>query len=182
MSKKASRQVKVSINNDFQVIIEKDPKGHFLDFQTPEQYKQNFIDGLTKQLGYKNIIVVTEGAEFAVTVEKIVMKETLSTDTVKDPKSPDKGKVYEVTRAFVQSFGKVSSIDNKKSDSFSADKSRREKLTNLFPPGATIDGRKPGPNDWRKKAFDSFEYRDMSYDLGYRTGDVVTNRINKFIK
>lgn len=182
VSKKASREVKVSINKDFQVIIEKDPKGHFLDFQTAEQYKQNVIDGLTKQLGYKNIVVVTEGQEFNITFDKVVLKEWLSTDTVTDAKSPDKGKVYEITKALVQSSGKVSSVDGKKSESFTADKSKNEKLTNLFPPGATIDGRKPGPNDWRKKAFDSFEYRDLAYDLGYRTGDVVTNRVNRFIK
>ena len=43
-SKKTSRPVTVSVNDDFQVVIDKDPKGHFLDYYTTEQYKENYLN------------------------------------------------------------------------------------------------------------------------------------------
>lgn len=182
VSKKVSREVTVSVNSDFPVVIDKDPKGHFLDYYTTEQYKAQFLDGLTKTLGYKNIKVVTENPEFIIQIEKITLQEKLSTDTVKDTKSPDFGKVYDITTGIVKSYCKITSADGSKSESFSADKTNKEKLTNIFRPGEKINGHDPGPNDWRKKAFDSHEFRDMAYKVGDRSGDMATNRINRFIK
>lgn len=183
VSKKTTRPVNVSVNTNFLINIEKDPKGHFVDYYTVDQYKEQFIAGLTSKLKMNNITIVNENPEFIIEIEKIVLVEKMSTDTVKDPKSVDKGKVYEVTYGEVKSYGKIRSADNSKSDSFDADKSGREKLTNFFRPGEkTADGRTPTANDWKKKAFDSHEYRDMVNTVGYRTGDVITNRVNKFIK
>lgn len=182
-SKKASRPVNVSINENFQVIIEKDPKGHFLDYYTAEQYKETYLKGLKSLLQLNNIIVVTENPEFTVTIEKLVLNESLTTDTIKDPKCPDYGKVYDITKLLVVANGTVASVtDSKKWEAFKADRTDKEKLTNIFPIGAKIGDKKPGPNDWRKKPFDSHEFYDNAYKVGSRTGDVVTNRVNRFIK
>lgn len=182
-SKKTARPVNVSINEDFQVIIEKDPKGHFLDYYTAEQYKETYLSSLKKLLQLNNITVVNENAEFKVVIDKLVLNESLTTDTIKDQKCPDFGKVYDITKLYVVANGTVSSVsDPKKWEAFKADRSDKEKLTNIFPIGAKIGNNKPGPNDWRKKPFDSHEFNDNASKVGSRTGDVVTNRVNRFIK
>lgn len=183
VSKKTSRPVTVSVNDDFQVVLEKDPKGHFLDYYTAEQYKESYLKGLKSGLEIKNISIVKENPEFKVVIDKLILTESLTTDTIKDPKCPDFGKVYDITKLLVVANGTVASIaDPKKWEAFKADRNDKEKLTNLFPIGAQIGGKKPGPNDWRKKPFDSHEFSQNAYTVGSRTGDVVTNRVNKFIK
>lgn len=68
VSKKSVRQVNVSINSDFEVQVDRDPAGHFIDYYTADQYRQFFMDGLTKQLAFKNIVVVVENPEFVVNI------------------------------------------------------------------------------------------------------------------
>jgi len=131
----------------------------------------------------KNITIVKDNPEFKVVIDKLVLKESLNTDTIKDPKCPDFGKVYDITKLLVVANGTVFSVsDSKKWEAFKADRSDAEKLTNIFPIGTQISGKKPGPNDWRKKPFDSHEFQQNAYTVGSRTGDVVTNRVNRFIK
>jgi len=181
-SKKASRPVNITIT-DFDVIIEKDPKGHFLDYYTKEQYKEAFMNSLKKSLEYNNIFINSENAEFNVTIDKLLLQESMTTDTIKDAQSPDFGKVYDITKLLVQSTGTVTSNSNSKQfEAFKADRSDKEKLTLQHPIGTKIDGRKPGPHDWRKKAFNSHEFLDNANTVGKRTSDVITNRVNRFIK
>ncbi len=182
-SKKASRPVNITVNTDFPVIIEKDPKGHFLDYYTAEQYREAFLNTMKSQLALNNIFITSDNAEFTVVIDKLLLQETMTTDTIKDNQSPDYGKVYDITKLFVQSTGTVTSNkDSKKWEAFKADRSDKEKLTLQHPIGTKIDGRKPGPHDWRKKAFNSHEFRDNASTVGKRTSDVITNRVNRFIK
>jgi len=181
-SKKATRAVNITVS-DFEVVIEKDPKGHFVDNYTKEQYKEFFMNQLKSSLEYNNIFIKQENAEFTITIDKLVLQETLTTDTIKDAQSPDFRKVYDITKLIVKSTGTVTSnSNNKKREAFTADKSDKEKLTLQHPIGTKIDGRKPGPHDWRKKAFNSHEFRDHTQTVGKRTSDVITNRVNRFIK
>jgi hypothetical protein len=181
-SKKATRPINITVS-DFEVVIEKDPKGHFVDNYTKEQYKEFFMTQLKSSLEYNNIFIKPDNAEFSVTIDKVLLKETLTVDTIKDAQSPDFGKVFDITMMLVKSTGTVTSNrDGKKWEAFTADKSDKEKLTLQHPIGTKIDGRKPGPHDWRKKGFNSHECRDHTLTVGKRTSDVITNRVNRFIK
>lgn len=181
-AKKVSREVRVGINSDFQIIIEKDPKGHFVDYYSPEEYKKYFIEGITKQLAYKNIFVSSENTEFIVSVEKIIIHEQIKTGIVKDSLSKDFGKTYDLTVGLVEAYGLVTKHDNSFKYKWSAQKDRSEKLTNLNSASGVVLGEKMGPHDWRKKPFDSFEFRDLVIDLSNKSGNEVTSLINTAIK
>lgn len=181
-AKKVSREVRVAINSDFQVIIEKDPKGHFVDYYSPEEYKKCFIEGITKQLAYKNIFVSSENPEFIISVEKILIQEQIKAGIVKDSLSKDFGKSYDLTVGKVEAYGLVTKHDNSFKYKWSAQRDRAEKLTNLNSASGVVLGEKMGPHDWRKKPFDSFEFRDMIIDLSNKSGNEVTSLINTAIK
>ena len=181
-SKPLSREVKVFINANYSIQIEKDPKGHFVDYYTKEQYKQFFYEALIKQLNYNKISVDAGNPEYIIDIENVIIVEKLTTDTVKDAQSKDKGKVYDITIAEVKSVGKIRKTDNSQNDSWSAEKSKREKLTNLQTAGQVVTGQNSGAHDWRKKAFDSNEYLELTSSLGNRTGDVISKRLSRWIK
>lgn len=180
--KKISREVRASINPGFEVFIEKDPKGHFVDYYTADKYKQFFIEGLTKQLSYKNIVVSNDNPEFTITIDRVMIKESITTGMVKDSLSSDFKKVYDLTVGNVESSGKLVSANGSSTDTWNAKKERKEKITNLQSASGLVQGKELGPHDYRKKPFDSYEFRDMIYDLSYKSGDEITSLISGRVK
>lgn len=180
--KKIAREVYASINPNFEVVIEKDPKGHFVDYYTVDQYKQCFIEGLTKQLLYKNIVVGNENPEFTITIDGVMIRESITTGMVKDSLSSDFKKVYDLTVGNVEAYGRLVSASGSSTDSWNAKKERREKITNLQSASGLVQGKELGPHEYRKKPFDSFEFRDMVYDLSSKSGDDITSLVNGRVK
>lgn len=180
--KKISREVRVSINPNFNVIIEKDPKGHFVDYYSADQYKQCFIEGITKQLSFKNIIINNDNPEYIIIIDKVVIKESLTTGMVKDSLSSDYKKMYDLTVGIAESFGRVIPNNSSSAEKWSATRERREKITNLQSMSGIAQGKDLGPHDYRKKPFDSYEFRDLVYDLSYKSGDAITSLISSKIK
>lgn len=179
-SKKLDRQVRVQLNMGFAATLEKDANAKYIDKHNEEAYKAAFKEGLKRELGYSNVLLVDDNPEFVVNVSTFVIKESIRKETVKDTGSTHYGKTFELSTCDLNSTGNVKrpSTDENLGD-WNADKQKEEKLTNNRSLGQIIVGTNKDGSVTRVKQFDDNTFVTLAEQCGRRSGVRIVKLISK---
>ena len=79
-----TREVKASINKDFQISKTVSGDANFTANSTDEEYRAEIIKDISTNLANKKIIVSDDNPEYRITIEKVEIIETLTQFTVND--------------------------------------------------------------------------------------------------
>lgn len=181
--KKLERDVNVLLKANFNVVIQNTGTSSFSKKYTEEEYKKQFINELTKSLSLKRIIVSENATEYIIEIDTLRLTESTSMDTIKNIKSPDNGRVYELSKGKAFSFGRITLFSNPaKNSKWSGEESRREKFTSFRNVEEIVKGNNADGNQYREKRFGEYEYLQMVNSCAFSAAESITRKIKNNLK
>ena len=173
ISKDLPRDVKVSFNSDFPINSVQGPEG-FIARYSNEELKQSYIDGLKSELEDNKVIIVEQGAEFEVTIEKFSTEESADDETVDDTNSDENGTTFTLTSINNKSNGSIKKSDGTSLGTWAAFKNRNEKLKDRT--------KKDGTTTHWERDFDDDAALRFAEKAGRRAGARIINDIHAYFK
>ena len=174
ISKNLNREVKVSFNSDFPININNTGTEGFSSAHTIAEFKEAYITGLKGEFSTSKIIVVEADAEFIVTINAFTIDETSTQETVNDANSSENGVTFTLTSIDNKSDGSIVSNTQESLGSWSAFKSRNEKVKDRVKKDDTT-------THWEKD-FTSGAALRFADAAGRRAGARIVNDIHSFLK
>lgn len=182
VSKPLETEVRVGLSEVVPIKILKDEGATFVSNFGDADYSKAFIEGMTSSLGFDKVIVDNANPQFSITISELELSETTSSDTVKDEKSADNGKIYSIAVANLKATGTMVNLSTNKSITWTADKDKKEKVTSMRSLGQMVTGDNKELDEYRKKDFDKNEFVQLSSQCGNRAASVITNNIRRQLK
>lgn len=182
VSKPLETAVHVSFDEVLPVTISKDDKARFVTNYTENDYRKAFLDGMKSSLSYDKVVIDNTNPQFKVSITELQIAEIITSDTVKDDKSKDNGRVFGISKAMLKVSGTVVRLSDQKSATWTADSDKRERITSFQNPSQIITGENKNLDEYRKKDFDKNEFVSLSAQCGQRAGSSVTNTIRRLLK
>jgi hypothetical protein len=171
-------EVHVSLNETLPIAITKDAGATFITFYTEEDYRKIFLDELKKLLATDMISVDNVNPQFAISFAALEMNETTNTDTVKDQKSQDNGKVFYIAEAKLKATGTLLNLSSQQSVNWNVTHDKHERVTSFQNLGQIVKGDNKKMDEYRKKDFDKNEFVSLAGGCGQK----AAREINKIIR
>jgi len=182
VSKPLESDVRVDLDENVPIKITKDDDATFITFFGEDDYRKSFLEGMKSSLGYDKIVIDHANPQFRISISEFDLNERTTTDTVKDQKSKDNGKIFDIAVATLKVNGLITNLSDQKSVPWTADKDKREKITSLQSLGQMMSGENKNLTEYRKKDFDKNEFITLSSECGRRAATVITNSIRRQMK
>lgn len=182
MSKPLETEVRISLQNQLVVQLVKDLSASYVSNYSEEEYKNIFLDELKRLLALEKIILDDANPQFTVSVLQLTLQEKLTSDTVKDERSADNGKVFRISEGLVKASGELTNIATAKTVRWTADKDKKERVTSLQSLGQMVTGENKNLNEYRKKEFDKTEFYALAGQCGQKAAGVIANMIKKQVQ
>jgi hypothetical protein len=186
ISRSLDTPAKIRVKANGEPVISDCYNAKYIGKNNAFDYKQKFLDGLKTSLGVNNLIVVESEAEivdYTLVVFSMEVKESLSSETVSDEKSPYNGQSFEVSNCTVSAILELYKGDmGDPIDDFSVSADKEEKLTNHRNLGDYIFGQNKDNSTYRYKELPDDIFLNLSNKCGERTCARVTAKITKLNK
>ncbi|MEQ8424068.1 MAG: hypothetical protein RIA63_05110 [Cyclobacteriaceae bacterium] len=179
VSKPLDTQTRVKLDENIPIKINKEEGARFVENFGEADYRKAFLDGMKLSLGYDNVVIDDANPQFIITFAELEILEIATTDTVKDEKSQDNGRIFEIAEAKLKVSGTLVNVSDQKSITWSADKDKSERITSLQNPSQIIKGENKDLNEYRRKDFDKGEFVELSGQCGRRAATVIVNNIRR---
>jgi hypothetical protein len=178
VAKPLEREVHVSVNKDFPVVIRNEGNSNFSSRHSEEEYRQAYIKDMTTEFGADHVIVDDAHPEFIVNIALLEITESTKMDTVKDAKSKDNGMVREITLGGLKTHGTVMKPGGTEIK-WDAERDKNEELTSNRSLGQIIEGENKEGTEYRLKSFDDNEFVVQAGHCGRRAAVRVVQQIKK---
>ncbi len=172
-------EVRVSLDESVAIEITKDNGTRFITLYSEEDYRKAFLDYFKSSMNEKKIIIDDANPEFSITVTKLELTEISTLDTVKDERSPDNGRVFDIAIAKGIASGTITNLATQKTETWTADRDNKERLTSFQSPAQIIKGENKDLNEYRKKDFDKNEFVAIAAQCGQRAATQISKTIRK---
>lgn len=182
VSKPLETEVRVSINESLPIKITKDAGATFITFYGEDDYRKIFLQEVKNSLALHKVIVDNTNPQFSLAFIELTMDEKTTTDTVKDEKSKDNGKIFDIAVAKLNASGTLINLNNQTSTPWAVEKSKRERITSLQSLGQVISGENKGLNEYRKKDFEKGEFVSLSGQCGQKASEEIYKVIRKQVQ
>lgn len=182
LTRELEREVRVSISSNMPITVSNTGNTAFVTPYSDQEFLEFYLEGMRGEFQGSKIVVVESGAEFDVRFSQISITESSSTETVNDSTSTDNGTVYELASIDMDAGGQLITTSDNSSTSWSADKSKREKVTNSRNVIQLATGENKDNTVYRKKEFDADEAKDLARKLGRRSGADIVKQIYRALK
>lgn len=146
----------------------------FLGRYSDQQLKDSYIEGLKGELESNKVTIVSSGAEFIVNIESFSTEETSSDETVDDESSSEYGQTFTLSSIDNKSNGSIKSSSGESLGSWSAYKTRNEKLKDRT--------KNDGTTTHSERAFDDDAAFRFAEKAGRRAGARIVNDIHAYLK
>lgn len=179
ISKKLPTNIPVYLNVEFIAEINNSGSSSFSSIYTQNQYKKEFLKGLDYELSTNGLLSVDIGGVYNVFLSNFSINESTKYESVSDVDSPDDADTHELTSLSLDASGKILSADGKASETWYANKSKSESITNNrsttdYALGSNKDGK-----SYREKPFSEDICIDLTYKCGRRSGVRIIKIISK---
>ena len=182
VSKSIERDVKVSLDENFTVKITNTGKSNFIKNYSEQEYKKAFIEGMKAEFVGSHIIIDNNNPEFNISIKELTITESTISETITDINSPDNEKIFELTSLKLSSNGSTVKANGEKKQTWWADKSKDEKVTNSRLAGEIVTGDNKDKKNYRKKEFDKDIVHDLTLKCGRRSSVRIIKNITQMIK
>ncbi len=179
VAKPLEREVHISINKDFPVVIRNTGNSNFSSRHTVEEYREAYIKDMLTEFSNDHVIADGINPEFIVKITQLELTESTRLDTVKDVKSKDNGLVQEVTLADLKTSGTVMKAGGGTESKWQADRDKNEQLTSNRSLGQIIEGENKDGSNYRLKSFNDNEFVVQAGHCGRRAAVRITQEIKK---
>ena len=183
-TKSLETEVTIAIDSDFDVIVENKGKSNFSEKYTNREYKDAYLTALKSSLVLHKVKVIppSMSPDFTMTISKLTIVESTRLDTVKNEKSEDDGKVFELTTVSLKANGTVTRVSTSKKYGWSGDKSKSEKKTSFQSAGEVVTGQNKDMTKYREKKFDEYTIRNLASTCGSNSGVSITKQVKRLLK
>jgi hypothetical protein len=175
-------EVKISLNETLPISTSKDERATFITFYGEEDYRKAYLSELRRVLTDNRIIIDPTAPQFTVSFTSLKLNERTVADTVKDTRSTDNGKVFDVTIATLEASGSLLNVANQSSSIWIAPYDKKEKVTSWRSVGQMIKGENKSMDEYREKQFDRNEFVQLSGSCGARTAYLLAKKIREQLK
>lgn len=172
-------EVRVSLNESVALEIIKDSGTRFITLYSEEDYRKAFLDYFIASMNEKKIIIDNANPEFSITLTKLELTEISTLDTVKDERSPDNGRVFDIAIAKGIASGTITKLATQKTETWIADRDKKERVTSFQSPAQIIKGENKELNEYRKKDFDKNEFVSIAAQCGQKAAKQISKTIRK---
>jgi hypothetical protein len=175
-----TREVRASINKDFQIDKTVTGDANFANNSTDEEYRAEVIKDITTNLANKKIVVTDENPEYRITIEKVEIIETLTQFTVNDTTVKNNGSVWALSKVVVTVKGFVTAASGVGTVyPFVETKTKEEKATKSRGSMQYIKGENMHSDEYREKKFNEKEVQKMIGSCAYNAGKRIAKDIIK---
>ena len=183
-TKSLETEVTIAIDSDFELVVANKGKSHFSEKYTKQEYKDAYLTALKSSLVLYKIKVVppSMSPDFTMKISKLNIVESTRLDTVKNEKSEDDGKIFELTNASLTANGNVTRVSTNKKYGWSGSKSKSEKKTSFQSAGEMVTGQNKDMTKYREKKFDEYTIRNLASTCGSNSGVSVTKQVKRLMK
>lgn len=179
-SQPLTREVKASINNDFQITKTVSGDANFAANSTDEEYRAEIIKDISTNLANKKIVVTDANSEYRITIEQVEIIETLSQFTVNDTTVSNNGSVWALSKVVVTVKGSVTAVTGVgKVYPFVETKTKEEKATRNRGAMQHIKGENMHADEYREKKFSTKEVQSMIGSCAYNAAKRIAKDIAK---
>ena len=182
VSKPPETNVHVTLDETVPIKITKDAGASFVTLYTDDEYRKIFLSELKRLLPLYKVIVSDSAPQFHITISQLELQEVTTTDTVKDEKSKDNGRVFNVAVGKLRSSGQVVTLATQQSNGWEGKKEKRERVTSLQSLGQMVQGENKDLNEYRKKDFDRNEFVSLSGQCGQEAAQSISKMIRRQLK
>ena len=184
ISKPLSEPKTIKIVANF--TIEKNDYGNskYINNYSTDDYKAKYLAELKKELDYYNLHETDkQNPDFTLVIDKLIISENISNETVNDEKSEYNGQTFEVSNCEITAnFSLYSGNIEKEITSTFASSTKDEKITNNRNLGDYILGSNKDNSTYRFKGLSDDIFVTLSGKTGRRTVAKLTKKIHKAIK
>ncbi len=178
VAKPLEREVHVSINKDFPVVVKNVGNSNFSARHSEEEYRKAYIKDMTTEFGADHVVLDDTNPEFIVKIAVLEITESTKMDTVKDAKSKDNGMVREITLGGLKTNGTVMKPGGTEVK-WEAERDKNEELTSNRSVGQMLEGENKDGTEYRLKSFNDNEFVVQAGHCGRRAAVRVVQQIKK---
>ncbi|MGB4973269.1 MAG: hypothetical protein WBO32_11465 [Cyclobacteriaceae bacterium] len=175
-------EVRVSLDESVAIEIIKDSGTRFISLYSEEDYRKAFLDYLKSSMNERKLVIDNTNPEFSIAITKLELTEISTLDTVKDERSPDNGRVFDIAIANGKVSGTITNLATQKTETWTADRDKKERLTSFQSPAQIIKGENKDLNEYRKKDFDKNEFVSIAAQCGQQAAKEVGNSVRRQLK
>ncbi|GAB1444660.1 hypothetical protein MASR2M41_02790 [Flammeovirgaceae bacterium] len=175
-------EVRVSLDESVAIEIFKDSGTRFITLYSEEDYRKAFLDYLKSSMNERKLIIDNTNPEFSITITKLELTEISTLDTVRDERSPDNGRVFDIAIANGKVSGTITNLATQKTETWTASRDKKERLTSFQSPAQIIKGENKDLNEYRKKDFDKNEFVSIAAQCGQQAAKEVGNSVRRQLK
>jgi hypothetical protein len=174
--------VHVSLNENFPVAIIKDAEATFITFYTEDDYRKAFLDEMKRSLTVSQVIPDNVSPQFSITLTSLELNEATVTDTVKDQKSKDNGKVFPLAVAKLKASGTLTNLQTQQTIPWTVTHDKRERITSFQNLAQIVKGENKNLDEYRKKDFDRNEFVSLAAACGQMAARDISKTIRRQLK
>lgn len=182
MSKTLDREVRVRIDANLPLSIFNDSRSDWSGKFTETQYKEMFLSSMKSEFSSSNVIIDDVNPEFEVRFDQFSITETTNWDSVKDSTSAANGTEYDLSTLNVVANGTVVRLSDNVSYSWSAGKSKAEKITSMQNASQMAAGENKNNDQYREKHFSDNEAGSLASKVGRKSGTAIVKEIFRALK
>lgn len=174
--------VHVNLNESLLITITKDAEASFITFYTEDDYRKAFLDEIKRSFTASQIIPDNISPQFEITLTTLEMNETTVTDTVKDQKSKDNGKVFPLAVAKLKASGTLTNLQTQQTTPWTVTHDKKERVTSFQNLAQIVKGENKNLDEYRKKDFDRNEFVSLAAGCGQLAARDITKTIRRQLK